>query len=117
MQVGNLLNLMNDAGDLLEIFEGVDNREQLISRLEMLKRKGTDDLLTDLSGLRHSLQTLANDVLEVGTSILEPGDLPDSSDADLEKFLALSDDKNSDSKKNTGEENTSQDEKSAVRSP
>jgi hypothetical protein len=69
MKVGNLLALMNDAADLLDLFEGVEDRDQLVSRLEVLKRKGADDVLACVAGLRHSVHTMNNDVLEMGSTV------------------------------------------------
>jgi len=74
MRVGNLFNLSADAGDLTAFFEGVETREQLVSRLERLKRQGTTELLECLESLRMSVKTLLHDTLEMSASLDDTDD-------------------------------------------
>lgn len=85
MKVGNLLDLMNDSADLLDMFDGVETKDQLVSRLEVLKRRDADDLMACVDGLRHSVLTMREDVLEIGTALDSPED--DGEDTDLDALL------------------------------
>jgi hypothetical protein len=91
MQIKSLFNLISDAKDLLDLFTGAEDDEQLVSRLERIKRHVIDahkqqepsDLLLCLEGLRNSVGALLEDTLEMSASL----DEPESSD-DLEAELA-----------------------------
>ena len=39
MKVSSLFDLIADSRDLVEFFDGVNSKEQLVSRLERLKRQ------------------------------------------------------------------------------
>lgn len=67
MKVGNLHDLMSDAADVLDLFDGVATPEQMTSRLERLKKRPAD-VLEDVDSLRASLTTLRDDVLEMSAS-------------------------------------------------
>jgi hypothetical protein len=64
MKIGRLIDLTNDASDLLDFFEGVETQEQLVSRLERLKRGATEELLACIEGLRASNQSFRDDTVE-----------------------------------------------------
>jgi hypothetical protein len=88
MQVGKLFDLITDTRDVLEYFDGVDNRDQLVSRLERLKRQGTDDLYACIEGLRVSLTAMLADTLEMSAS---PGAGEEDSDEVSEQDSAAAD--------------------------
>jgi hypothetical protein len=72
MRVGALFDVIIASHNVLDHLVGVDNREQLISRLERLKRQGTDVMLRDMKELRAAVTALLNDQLEMSASM--PGD-------------------------------------------
>lgn len=84
MQVGKLLDLITDTRDILEFFDGVDNRDQLVSRLERLKRQGTDDLYANIEGLRVSLTAMLSDTLEMSATFGAGEDSNEASEQDGE---------------------------------
>ena len=89
MQVGKLFDLFADAQDLCDFFEGVETREQLISRLELLKRQETDDLLACIVALPVSLNNLLTDTLELSPSIDTSGEDEDEGlDKELEEIAS-----------------------------
>lgn len=89
MQVGKLFDLFADAQDLCDFFEGVETREQLISRLELLKRQETDDLLACIVALPVSLNNLLTDTLELSPSIDTSGEDEDEGlDRELEEIAS-----------------------------
>ena len=73
MKVSSLFNLISDASDTIDFFEGVESAEQLVSRLERLKHTNTDELLECLDGLRSSTIEALEDTLEMSASRDEPG--------------------------------------------
>ena len=81
MKFKSLFHLVEDAKDLLDYLEGVDNRDQLISRLERLKRQGTDDLLACIEGLRASVTDALDDTLEMSATLDE--DISDNIDEEI----------------------------------
>jgi hypothetical protein len=72
MKVSSVFNLMTDSSDVLDFFEGVESTDQLVSRLDRLKRQGADSLLDCLYALRSSNATLLDDTLEMSPSLGEP---------------------------------------------
>jgi hypothetical protein len=89
MQIGRLFDLFTDAHDIADFFEGVETREQLISRLELLKRQGTDDLLACLVALPQTLDRLYHDTLEMSpSSELAGEDDNQELDQELERLAA-----------------------------
>ena len=77
MQIKSLFNLISDGKDLLDLFTGVEDDEQLVSRLERIKRHVIDaskqqepsDLLLCLEGLRNSIGSALDDTLEMSASL------------------------------------------------
>jgi hypothetical protein len=102
MKVSSLFNLMNDASDFLDFFDGVDTPEQMVSRLERLKRQGADDLLSCVESLRSAVTTTLDDTLELSPSLEDPGDPGD--DSDLDELADLVDDENSNLADDDGDE-------------
>jgi len=82
MKISSLVNLVVDASDSLDFFEKIDTPDQLISRLEMLKRKGTTDLLSCIEGLRSSVAAAVADTIET-TGAIDEGNQAGEDDDDL----------------------------------
>ena len=53
MKVASLFDLVADSKNILDFFERVETAEQLISRLERLKRQGPTELLDSLEDMLH----------------------------------------------------------------
>jgi hypothetical protein len=87
MKISSLFDMVTDANDVLDFFDRVDSPEQLVSRLERLKRQGTTELFACLEGLRSSVTAALNDTLEMSASLDEP-ELDDDSDLSIDKELA-----------------------------
>jgi hypothetical protein len=92
MKVSSLFTVITDADDVLEFFDGVETTDQLVSRLDRLKRQNTDNLLDCLYALKSSIATALNDTLEMSPDLGEPNEednLGDSiSDEELEKLTS-----------------------------
>jgi hypothetical protein len=69
MKVSSLFNIITDGSDLLDLFTHVDSPEQLVSRLERLKRQGTEELLSCIEGLRSSIAEALDDTIELSPSL------------------------------------------------
>ena len=82
MKIASLFDLITDASDVLDFFERVDTPEQLVSRLERLKRQGAEELLNCVDGLRSSIAAILQDTLEMSATVDEPDD-----DLDLDEEL------------------------------
>jgi hypothetical protein len=87
MKIGNLFDLLTDARDVLEFFEGCHNREQLVSRLERLKRQGSDELMDCIDGLRVTLDRTFEDTLEMSASLDEKDEGEIAGDEAIDKEL------------------------------
>ena len=72
MKVSSLFTVITDANDVLDFFEGVETTDQLVSRLDRLKRQATDDLLDCLYALKSSIATALDDTLEMSADLGEP---------------------------------------------
>ena len=81
MKIKYILDLTVDASDLLGFFEDVTTPEQLVSRLERLKRNTTEEMLACIEGLRTSLGSLLEDTVEPS------GNLDDDDEGDDVKDL------------------------------
>ena len=82
MKISSLYNMITDASDVLDYFEGVDSQDQLISRLERLKHSDIGDLMACIDGLRSSVSEILDESLEVST-ILNEIDGEDNTDDEL----------------------------------
>ncbi len=69
MKLASLFNLIVDAQDILDFFEGVTNPDQLRSRLARVQRLEAEDFLTCLDGLRSSISSALNDTIEMSPEI------------------------------------------------
>ena len=72
MKVSSLFTIITDGNDVLYFFDGVETADQLVSRLDRLKRQGTDTLLDCLYALRSSIASTLNDTLEMSPDLSEP---------------------------------------------
>jgi len=84
VKVSSFFNLIVDGSDLLDFFQKVDTSEQLVSRLERLKREAPDELLSCIIGMRASIATALDDTLEMSAVL----DEPDNDNPDLDSELA-----------------------------
>lgn len=66
MKMQAIFDLMRDAHDILSFFEGVTTTEQMISRLERLKRQAPEDFFECMESLRFSVSAALEDNLELG---------------------------------------------------
>lgn len=66
MKMQAIFDLMRDAHDILSFFEGVTTTEQMISRLERLKRQAPEDFAECIESLRFSVSAALEDNLELG---------------------------------------------------
>lgn len=74
MKVQNLFDILQDTQDLLSYFEDVANRDQMVSRLERLKRQVPDELFDTIESLRMSTSAALEDQLELGGSLMNGDD-------------------------------------------
>lgn len=91
MQIGTLFDLFTDGRDLVDFFDGVETTEQLVSRLEVLKHKDTDQLFNCIVGMRASLNQMYKATFEMSATFSdgETDNLDDSEDDDsVDKTLA-----------------------------
>ena len=73
MKFASLFALVANATDLLDFFEEVETTDQLISRLDRLKRGGAADGVLDcLYALKGSVTSVLDDTLEVPSDLGEP---------------------------------------------
>lgn len=84
MKIKHLFHLITDASDLLDLFDQVDTRDHLISRLDLLKRQDTNELLSCLEGLRQSANECLEDTLETGGTL---DDVDEDDDLGIEAEL------------------------------
>jgi hypothetical protein len=89
MKFGTLFELVSDAKDLLDLFEGVDNKDQMISRLEKLKRQAPDELLACTVGLHASVNAAMNESIDMSPS-LDEDEITDEIDAEIKKLEDMS---------------------------
>lgn len=82
MKIGSLFEVIRNANDLVEYFEGADTPEQMVSRLERLKKAAPDELVDDVKSLRDSISKLLDDTMEMGRTV------EDTDDDDLDNELS-----------------------------
>ncbi len=74
MKLQNLFNLLQDAQDVLSFFDNVTTTDQLVSRLDRLKRQSPEDFAECLDSLRFSISATLEDNLELGGPISSDDD-------------------------------------------
>ena len=87
MKIQELFDLLGAAEDFLSFWEGVETVDQMISRLEHLKRADPEGLLDDLQSLRICTSAAFAANIELGGALAQHG-TEDTDDSDLEKALA-----------------------------
>lgn len=74
---------MSDAQDVLSYFANVENPQQLVSRLERLKRQAPEELLEDLFALKTSIEAAFAAHIELGGSLSSEDEAPESDLGDI----------------------------------
>ena len=74
MKLSSLFNLVTDAQDVLDLFEGVKNTDQLRGRLRRVSNIEAEDLLTCLHSLQSSIARALDDTLEMNPDLDDPDD-------------------------------------------
>jgi hypothetical protein len=85
MRIKSLVDLIRDSGDILDFFEGVDSVEQMISKLERIKKTEPEEFFANVMGLRITHAAILEDTFEFqssGTDDELEGDLLDDDDED-----------------------------------
>lgn len=91
MKVSSLFDLIADSKDLLDLFDGVETPEQMVSALERLKRReNAEELLDCVTGLRMSVTKALADSLEMSAVIDDEDDGDDDLADELEKIASES---------------------------
>lgn len=71
MKIKSLFDLVQDSRDIVDSFENVTSVEQMVSRLERIKRTEAADFLVLIDALKISLQGILHDTLEIGSSEMD----------------------------------------------
>lgn len=66
MKFRTLFGLVGDAQDVVDFFRDVETVEQMISRLERLKKREADDFMVCIQSLKISIESAMEDTLEMG---------------------------------------------------
>jgi hypothetical protein len=74
MKIQALFDILQDAQDVLSYFENVTDKDQMVSRLDRLRRQDPDELLDTIEALRVSTNTALEDHLELGGTLGETQD-------------------------------------------
>lgn len=92
MKISSLFNLVTDAQDILDLFDGITTTDQLRSRLGRVRQLEAEDLLACLDSMRASVTSALDDTLEMSPeleSVSDGGELDESlSDDDLERLAS-----------------------------
>jgi hypothetical protein len=80
MKIQSLFDLITDARDVTDFFAKVESPEQMVSRLERIKRGEAEDFLATVEALQISLAGMLEDTLEMSSSGLDNVD----SDSDFD---------------------------------
>jgi hypothetical protein len=88
MKIANLFNLITDVKDFLDLFTGIYEKDQLITRLDRLKRQAPDDVLSCIEGLRADVTAALDDTIEMSPS-LDEDDVSDAIDAEIEALQKM----------------------------
>ncbi len=103
MKFRSPFDLATDTSDVLDFFDGVETPEQMISRLERLKKNDTEDFLLCIEALRGTLTALLEDTIEMTPSGPESETgADDDDDLDLSQLIEDEND-NSTPQDNSGE--------------
>lgn len=83
MKVQSIFDLVQDSRDLTDFFTNVETPEQMVSRLERIKKGEAEEFLIAIESLRMANENILSDMLEVGGSLSEADDFDDSTLDDL----------------------------------
>jgi hypothetical protein len=85
MKMRSIFDVVTDSSDVVDFFQDVSTPEQMISRLERIKRAPgqAQDLLTCLHALRMSMESFFEDTMELGGGGFDGDDL-ETGDQELE---------------------------------
>jgi hypothetical protein len=78
--------MVGDAQDVVDFFKDVETIEQMISKLERIKKREADDFLVCIQALKISIDSAMEDTLEMGGSVDTEGDTDGLSDEDLSEL-------------------------------
>lgn len=84
MKIRSLFDIVQDSRDVVDFFEGVENQEQMISRLERIKKREFNELLACVDALRISIDSALEDTLEMSGSGNDEEEEDSDEDGDLE---------------------------------
>jgi hypothetical protein len=87
MKIQELFDLLTASEDFLSFWEGVETVDQMISRLEHLKRADPEGLLEDMQSLKMSTSAAFTANIELGGALTQHG-IDSAEDGDLERALA-----------------------------
>ena len=96
MKISSLFSLLTNATGFLDFFEGIDTREQLVSRLERLKHQGTEELLDSIYTARGSIEEMLDDTIETSAPLEGPDETTFEDtimDEELENLASNADEK------------------------
>jgi hypothetical protein len=71
MKVRSLFDLVIDARDVVEFFDRVETVDQMVSKLERIKRNDAEDFLACIDALRTSISDTLDDTLEMSADLSE----------------------------------------------
>lgn len=77
MRLQTLFDLFQDAQEVLSFFDNVTTTDQLVSRLDRLKRQSPEDFAECLDSLRFSVSAALEENLELGGPITSEDDEED----------------------------------------
>lgn len=83
MKFRSLFDLVGDAQDVVEFFKDVETIEQMVSKLERIKKREADDFLVCIQSLKISVDSAMEDTLEMGSNVDTEGEDSDLSEEDL----------------------------------
>lgn len=76
MKFRSMFELVGDAKDVVDFFGDVESIEQMISKLERIKRREPEEFLVCIQSLKLSIDTALDDTFEMGGG----GDLDEEDD-------------------------------------
>lgn len=84
MKIRSLFDMIQDSRDVADFFENVETTDQMVSRLERIKRQGAEELLACIEALRISVDSALEDTLEMAASNPGEDDIPDGEGGDFD---------------------------------
>jgi len=74
MKLASIFDVVTDAQDILDLFDGIDNVDQLRGRLRRVGQLEAEDFLACLQGLQASIAKALNDTIEMNPDLGDPDD-------------------------------------------